>query len=104
MDSIEPGKMTAIKEEEQSTSSFACTICNKTFKRKDNMKEHKMRHMKEKRFPCSDCKKSFTTKRELNNHVFSIHTGSLPYPTSYPCVVCQKTFSTESITLFTMVT
>ncbi|XP_026482559.1 zinc finger and SCAN domain-containing protein 31-like [Ctenocephalides felis] len=69
-----------------------CEICNKTFTRKTNLKQHKMIHTGERPFSCEICNKTFTTKRPLKEHRM-LHTGDRPYE----CKICHKTFVAKKI-------
>jgi len=59
-----PPKRTKIEE-------FACYICGKTIRRKDNFKRHQREH--QKCYSCNFCDKSFTRKYNLKQHEVLAH-------------------------------
>jgi len=66
---------------------YACSICEKTFHQKSRLKAHEMGHKGEKPFACSACDKTFTTKYYLKNHEL-MHSGVRVYG----CQFCEKSF------------
>ena len=71
--------------------NLKCEVCEKKFKRKDNLKRHTLTHTKGKAHECDICKKKFYTKTNLVNH-FRIHLGEKPYG----CAECGKWFTQAS--------
>ncbi|XP_054626259.1 zinc finger protein 501-like [Dunckerocampus dactyliophorus] len=68
-----------------------CSLCDKTFARKNNLKEHMICHTGERPFICSVCGKSFSRKGILTRHT-RLHTGEKPYG----CSVCGQRFPQNS--------
>ncbi|XP_061622794.1 gastrula zinc finger protein XlCGF8.2DB-like [Phyllopteryx taeniolatus] len=66
---------------------FSCSVCGKSFGRKQHMLRHTRAHTGEKPFTCSVCGKKFTQKPNLIHHMRT-HTGEKPFS----CSVCGKTF------------
>lgn len=66
---------------------FKCDTCGKRFKHKQQLQYHSYVHQDQKPFKCEICSKSFTQKMLLNYHMFK-HTGERPYK----CVFCGKGF------------
>ncbi|CAK8691507.1 unnamed protein product [Clavelina lepadiformis] len=66
---------------------FSCKFCDKSFKRKINLRDHIRTHTGECPYQCQVCEKSFTIKCNLTTHM-NIHTGERPYQ----CQVCEKSF------------
>lgn len=72
--------------------SFACDLCDKTFSRKCNIKQHLQIHIKKEAeiFQChyEDCPKFFTANRNLTAHIKSKHLG-----TKWMCDHCKRELS-----------
>lgn len=78
---------------EKHTHQFSCSICDKTFKRKNSLNTHvESVHMDIQRFPCTwvDCGKSFNRRDYLDNHM-NTHTGQRPHT----CQKCQKSYASK---------
>ncbi|KAK7076147.1 hypothetical protein SK128_007361 [Halocaridina rubra] len=70
---------------------FTCTECDKKFKSKNELNNHKKTHKPcEERYThcCEVCGKRFTQKANLENHL-KLHSGKRPFA----CEFCGKTFS-----------
>lgn len=80
------------KNSENSTTSFDCKFCSKTFQKEDEFDEHNHRiHQISKAHKCQFCQKKFSHKQSLTAHVRT-HTGEKPYK----CNICNRAFSVIS--------
>ena len=52
---------------------FKCANCYRTFRRKDNLKEHIETHIEGLSFPCQLCGKDFRSRHSLRQHKFREH-------------------------------
>ena len=68
------------------SSRFVCDICNRKFKRKFVLQNHKETHL-EKGLACDVCKKCFSSARKLETHGI-IHLDAGPFP----CTKCDRAF------------
>ena len=73
-----------------SPSKFGCTLCIKTFTRKNDLVRHMMLHTGERRFSCTFCATKFISSGDLHKHV-RIHTGEKPYTCQFSN--CTKAFT-----------
>ncbi|VVC28447.1 Hypothetical protein CINCED_3A002126 [Cinara cedri] len=67
---------------------FPCDSCDKKFKRKEHLIQHRKLHTGERPYSCETCLKSFSRKEHLMRHMLS-HTGQR----LYGCDLCHKHFS-----------
>ncbi len=71
-----------------STSSFLCEVCDRSFKTSTHRKTHIERdHMKIRKYKCEFCDKGFYAQHDLGTHL-RVHTGERPYG----CDHCPKKF------------
>ena len=56
---------------------FKCTVCNKAFNDKSNLRHHMKIHEDDRPFPCSVCEKRFIHQRSLRNHMNGHVNGTL---------------------------
>lgn len=70
---------------------YKCTICEKTFKSRNNRKYHLFCDKnRSKPFQCSQCGKQFITQAHMNYHQSTHNTDK-----SFACPHCQKVYSGE---------
>merc|ERR1712129_174099 len=74
-----------------SAETYSCFICNKTFKDRNQLKYHHIRHANIKQHSCDVCDKSFNMPSDLRVHQ-RIHTGEK----KFSCTDCSKQFSCSS--------
>lgn len=71
-----------------------CEVCQKTFKRKDYLKQHMKTHAPERdvcRCPREGCGRTYTTVFNLQSHILSFHEERRPFMCEHPG--CGKTFA-----------
>ncbi|XP_077926667.1 transcription factor IIIA, partial [Halichoerus grypus] len=71
-----------------------CEVCQKTFKRKDHLKQHMKTHAPERdvcRCPREGCGRTYTTVFNLQSHILSFHEEMRPFTCEHPG--CGKTFA-----------
>lgn len=71
-----------------------CTVCQKTFKRKDYLKQHMKTHAPERdvyRCPREGCGRTYTTVFNLQSHILSLHEEKRPFVCEH--AGCGKTFA-----------
>lgn len=72
----------------------ACTVCQKTFKRRDYLKQHMKTHAPQRdvyRCPREGCGRSYTTVFNLQSHILSFHEEQRPFVCEH--TGCSKTFA-----------
>lgn len=72
----------------------ACTVCQKTFKRRDYLKQHMKTHAPQRdvyRCPREGCGRSYTTVFNLQSHILSFHEEQRPFVCQH--TGCGKTFA-----------
>ena len=67
--------------------SYECDICQKSFKNRNMLEHHQVRHANKKEFECNECGKRFNIKSDLNVHQ-RIHIGEK----NFHCKDCGKSF------------
>ncbi|XP_055682194.1 zinc finger protein 84-like [Lutzomyia longipalpis] len=71
------------------SEDFQCSICSKTFKKKNYLRMHEKRHGKI--FKCAICKKAFSTKHHVARHLM-IHSKRR----DYECHQCGRIFKSKN--------
>lgn len=73
---------------------ITCEVCQKTFKRKDYLKQHMKTHAPERavcRCPREGCGRTYTTVFNLQSHILSFHEEQRPFTCDH--AGCGKTFA-----------
>ena len=66
---LDSKEMLIVKEESSEDGKlYVCKVCEKEFKNKGFLKQHRVTHTKEKNFQCQKCDKKFATAAILYNH------------------------------------
>lgn len=71
-----------------------CGVCQKTFKRKDFLRQHMRMHAPERdvcRCPRAGCGRTYTTAFNLQSHILSFHEQQRPFVCEH--AGCGKTFA-----------
>ena len=66
-----------------------CSICGKTFSRKDHLKRHSRKHTRDM-FECTHCNRRFHDKSSLKEHLRVIHDNIKYNCGSCPIVICLE--------------
>ena len=76
-------------------AKYNCLQCDKTYTRKDALKNHVIAGHHGERKECMKCCNTFLTSTALRYHIESIHENKL-----YNCKICDKSFkSPHHVTL-----
>jgi len=66
---------------------FKCRVCSKLFKRRQDVRRHKISHSDQRNFSCQECGKKFKRNQDL-----SVHMASHSQEKKFRCTVCDKKF------------
>ncbi|KAK7600905.1 hypothetical protein V9T40_008346 [Parthenolecanium corni] len=69
-------------------NGFSCDICEKPFRKREHLLQHRKLHTGDRPYICTSCGKSFSRKEHLFRHMLA-HTGEK----RHSCDFCGKTFS-----------
>ncbi|XP_046604538.1 zinc finger protein Xfin-like isoform X1 [Neodiprion virginianus] len=103
-ESLHVEKKTGLETADMVQETHQCTICPKSFKKKNNLIAHLRCHTGEKRFLCPSCNQPFVTRAKLNQHRAAncspcsesqINDGERQR--NYVCTVCQSAFHTRHV-------
>ena len=75
---------------DQSSKTFECKICFKTYVHEISLSEHMKKHQGIYKFICSECGQGFGRKFQLDGHIASKHKGIDLY--TCPVSSCRKGF------------
>lgn len=101
-DAVSADFMTASSEgsDEEADTRFACSKCERKFKRKSKLEEHIKTHSSKARtYPCKTCKRKFTTEVLLIRHEI-IHSDLITQIKSENhqcCIVCNASFTNKTL-------
>ncbi|KAK7789349.1 hypothetical protein R5R35_002381 [Gryllus longicercus] len=84
---FEPTKILVTLTPTHPEETYHCSVCQKSFKRREQLVNHMLLHSGSRRHPCSVCKMRFTRREHLERHM-RVHTGERPHC----CSICQKSF------------
>lgn len=67
---------------------FKCEICEKSFTKLHNLKQHRETHEVRQNFICTECKKCYKSNSKLQFHIQSVHQNAF----IHVCDICAKVF------------
>lgn len=77
----------------QGSKSFKCSLCTRTFRRRDKIKRHLIEcHYGIKDYECSLCFKKFARNEHYNRHMNDVHSLTK----GYHCRLCNRRFKRDS--------
>lgn len=85
------GLRTHLKTDHGFGKVLTCNWCNKKFDAVSRLKNHIVKHTRERNFSCEQCGGKFVTHAALIYHI-RLHTGERPFP----CDICDESFLSAS--------
>lgn len=85
------GLRTHLKTEHGFGNSLSCKWCSKKFDAVSRLRNHTVKHTKERNYHCEHCGNRFVTQAALVYHT-RLHTGEKPFP----CDMCEESFLSAS--------
>ncbi|KPJ14825.1 Zinc finger protein 26 [Papilio machaon] len=85
------GLRTHLKTDHDFGKVLNCNWCNKKFDAVSRLKNHIVKHTRERNFSCEQCGGKFVTHAALIYHI-RLHTGERPFP----CDMCDESFLSAS--------
>ncbi|CAB3245259.1 unnamed protein product [Arctia plantaginis] len=85
------GLRTHLKTDHGFGNVLSCNWCDKKFDAISRLRNHQVKHTKERNFHCDQCGGKFVTQAALIYHV-RLHTGERPFP----CDLCDESFLSAS--------
>ncbi|CAK1594903.1 unnamed protein product [Parnassius mnemosyne] len=85
------GLRTHLKTDHGFGEVISCKWCNKKFDAMSRLKNHIVKHTRERNFHCDQCGGKFVTQAALVYHI-RLHTGERPFP----CDMCDDSFLSAS--------
>lgn len=85
------GLRTHLKTDHGFGNVLSCNWCNKKFDAVSRLKNHIVKHTRERNFICNQCGGKFVTQAALVYHT-RLHTGERPFP----CDLCDESFLSAS--------
>lgn len=80
------------KENEGTSSGFACLFCQKTFRKRSLLSAHERIHQNLRPFKCDQCPKDFRDFGALSSHKIRLHSREF---LKFSCTICTKRFRYE---------
>lgn len=82
-----------LESKQDENGRFVCHICQGTYKSRDNLSRHIVKHISERNFKCELCPREFYFQRDLNGHVKQQHSEKRQ---KFQCDECLCKFTTSS--------